>query len=206
MNAFQNAVRKNIPVLNIFGQRENIPSVYAYHKRAVYDCMKMLAQNGHRKIAYIGPDFRIENDDFSFIYLKWAREGMLQAVQDYGLDFCIERDCVFAPDYKFDYEKIKKLLQQGDYTAVFGWTVPAGIAFYSICRELGYIIGKDISFIGLEGEQAMQGFHPPPTYYEFDYNAMLDAATQFVQNKGKNFPIFTETGFTLNQGSSICKI
>ncbi len=206
IGAFQNAVNKNIPVLNIFGCRDNIPGIFSPHKTAVYNCMKTLVEHGHRKIAYVGLDFRINTSDLSTLHFSSAREGMKNAVRDFGLDFDIERDCVFSQEYEFDKQAIKNLLANGDYTAVFGWTVFAEIAFYTACRELGITIGKDISFIGFEGNNTLQGFNPPPTYYEFDYNAMLDAVTRFVQNKGKNFPIFTETGFTLNHGSSICKI
>ena len=206
MNAFQNAIRKNIPVLNIFGQRENIPSIFSPHKNAVYNCIRTLVEQGHRKIAYVGLDFMMESSDLSTLHFSSAREGILQAVKDFELDFDIERDCVFSEGYVFDNSKIKTKLQNGDYTAVFCWTVYAEIAVYTVARELGITIGKDIAFIGFEGNNTLQGFNPPPTYYEFDYNAMLDAATQFVQNKGKNFPIFTETGFTLNQGNSICRI
>ena len=206
MGAFQNAISKNIPVLNIFGRRDNIPSIISPHKKAVYNCIKTLVEQGHRKIAYVGLDFRINTSDLSTLHFSSALEGMQEAIRDFELDFDIGKDCVFSDGYDFDNSAIKKLLQKNEYTAVFGWTVFAEIAFYTACRELGVAIGKDISFIGFEGNNTLKGFNPPPMYYEFDYNAMLDAVTRFVQNKGKNFPIFTETGFTLMQGESICKI
>lgn len=206
IGAVYNAMKKNIPVLNIFGRRDEIPSILSPHKNAVYDCMKTLVEHGHRKIAYIGLDLSINTPDLSTLHYSSALEGMKNAVKDFDLDFDINRDCVFSQEYNFDSQAIKKLLTNGEYTAVFGWTVFAEIAFYTACRELGITIGKDISFIGFEGNNTLHGFNPPPTYYEFDYNAMLDAVTRFVQNKGKNFPLFTETGFTLMPGESICKI
>ena len=206
LGAVQNAIKKNIPVLNIFGRRENIPSVFSPHKHAVYNSMKMLVENGHRKIAYVGLDFRINNPDLSTLHFANARDGMLRAIKDFKLDFDFERDCVFSSGYEFDKEKIKTQLQSGEYTAIFGWTVFAEIAVYAVARELGIIIGRDLSFIGFEGNHTLQGFNPPPTYYEFDYNAILEAVMQFVQCKGEKFPIFTETGFTLNQGDSIFRV
>lgn len=206
MGAVCNAMKKNIPVLNIFGRRDEVPSILSPHKNAVYDCIKTLVEYGHRKIAYIGLDLRINTSDLSTLHFSSAFEGMKNAVNDFDLDFDINCDCVFSQEYNFDNQAIKKLLASGEYTAVLGWTVFAEIAFYTACRELGITIGKDISFIGFEGNNTLQGFNPPPVYYEFDYNAMLDAVTRFVQNKGKNFPMFTETGFTLMHGESICKI
>lgn len=206
MPSLLHAVSKNIPVLNIFGYRENFPSIYSPHSRAVYDCMQKLIECGHRKIAYIGLDFRLENPDFSLIHLSWAYEGMKKVIADYGLDFDFNRDCIFSTDYKFDNSAIRKLLTEGDYTAVFGWTVFAQIAFYSTCREMGITIGKDISFIGFEGDLALQGFNPPPVYYDFNYEEILNRTETFIKNKGKNFPMINETGFKLYDGSSICKI
>ncbi|MBR2509439.1 MAG: LacI family DNA-binding transcriptional regulator [Lentisphaeria bacterium] len=206
MPALENAIAKNIPVLNIFGYRENVPSVFCSHEKAIYNCMKTLALNGHHKIAYIGPDFRMNESDSRVVHLRWAKSGINRAVIDFNLDFDTERDCIFSSVYEFEHEKIKKLLISGEYTAFFGWTIHAEIAFYSVCRELGIVVGRDISFIGFEGEKTLQGFNPPPTYYDFDYDAVLEKVSDFVLAKGKDFPLISEAGFNLYSGSSICKI
>jgi DNA-binding LacI/PurR family transcriptional regulator len=206
MPAIENAQNKNIPVLNIFGHRENVASIFCPHKKAIYDCVKTLVDNGHKKIAYVGLDFRITNLDLSTSHFASAKAGLLQAIDDFNLDFNIERDCVFSQDHNFDNKQVENLMAKGKYTAILGWTIYAEIAVYSAARQLGIIIGQDISFIGFEGNKTLQGFNPPPTYFEFDYELILKNVTDFVLDKGVTFPKFTETGFTLQKGNSICKI
>ena len=77
MPAIENAQNKNIPVLNIFGHRENIASIFSPHKKAIYDCVKTLVDNGHKKIAYVGLDFRITNLDLSTSHFASAKAGLL---------------------------------------------------------------------------------------------------------------------------------
>ena len=130
-----------------------------------YLSAKYLLDNGHRKIAFIGPDVNTS----SVIQQRFL--GYKAALEEYGLSADPE-DIHFAETTIEDGVMIAKKIAASDrgYTAVSAMSDTIAVGLCSELQNLGISIPEDISVIGFDDIKASTFVHPALTTVAQDLN------------------------------------
>ena len=202
--AIRRAVAQGIAVLNVMGFCEDIPSVRATHEKVIYDCMKHLTGAGHRRIAYVGLDLERPQTNLHRYYLKMARMGLRKAAEESNIVLQKNVNMLYC-DVKFNFDagKIRQMLKDYKPTAVIAWPEQAEAILYRICHEMALNIPRDISLIGMGGNDMLSGFNPQPVHYRFDYDAMLEEVKTFIDLPPGEFTGHRTVDFKFYPGKSI---
>jgi len=105
--------------------------------------------------------------------------------------------------FNFDAGKIRQMLKDYKPTAVIAWPEQAEAILYRICHEMALNIPRDISLIGMGGNDMLSGFNPQPVHYRFDYDAMLEEVKTFIELPPGEFTGHRTVDFKFYPGKSI---
>lgn len=190
-------IRHGIPVFGIIGFEHFFPSAHSNHYEASYRGTRMLIENGHRRIGYLGLCMKGNPGRHSPITCVYdAMKGYRDAMAEAGLEVRKKRDMIpFTGGLQSEdvMERngearriITERLRNQTHTAYFIYPVTAQMFFYILCREMNVRIPEDVSLIGLEGDYFAPAMNPPPTHFLHNYEEFADLAMEFIRS-GKKF-------------------
>ena len=134
---------------NSFGSldKKSYSSVFIDDYAEAYKAVKLLIENGHRKIAILLG----ATDDHSISELRY--KGYCDALSDAGIEFdesLIERTQGYS--MKKAYDSTKRLYaRRDDFTALFAISDSMGIAAIKALHNLGVRVPDDCSVIAIDG-------------------------------------------------------
>jgi len=122
-----------------------MPSVDIDHQAAAYDSVKLLIDNGHRKIGMISGTLQDPANGFA------RYQGYKQALEEAGIPF--SENLVRIGNYKYEsgYEVMKYFLELADRpTAIFAATDEMAIGAIHAIQDYGLRVPEDISVISVD--------------------------------------------------------
>ncbi|GEO69266.1 LacI family DNA-binding transcriptional regulator [Levilactobacillus acidifarinae] len=149
------------------------------HFRGGYVATSHLIDLGHRKIACITGDLRLEG-------AQTRLAGYKQALLDHHLNF--DSQLVFESDYTYENTmKIVKQMNLNKFTGVFAFNDLMALAFINYAKAQNYTVPIDFSVIGYDDIFLTQIMHPQLTTMQQPILKMgSDAASIIIKN-----PIFS---------------
>ncbi len=190
-------ISHDIPVFGIIGFEHFFPSAHSNHYDASYRGTRMLIENGHRRIGYLGLCMQGNPGRHSPSTCVYdAMKGYRDAMAEAGLEVREKRDmipfigCLQNDDVMERNTEAKRIMEERlrdrTHTAYFIYPVTAQMFFYILCRKMKVRIPEDVSLVGLEGDYFATALNPPPTHYLHNYKEYADLAVDFIRS-GKNF-------------------
>ncbi len=179
-----------IPVFGIIGFEHFFPSAHSNHYEASYRGTRMLIENGHRRVGYLGLYMRGNPGRHSPSTCVYnAMKGYRDAMAEACLEVREKRDMIPFTDCLQNIEAkriMEERLRDRTHTAYFVYPVTAQMFFYILCREMKVRIPEDVSLVGLEGDYFAPAMNPPPTHFLHNYEEFAELAIDFIHS-GKNF-------------------
>lgn len=126
-------------------EHNSMPSVDIDHQAAAYDSVKLLIDNGHRKIGMISGTLQDPANGFA------RYQGYKQALEEAGIPF--SENLVRIGNYKYEsgYEVMKYFLELADRpTAIFAATDEMAIGAIHAIQDYGLRVPEDISVISVD--------------------------------------------------------
>ena len=182
-----------VPVVLLNRDFEDICCVSYDNEDGAYKMVKYLLEQGHRKIAGVFGDFRIQR-------YRTRYDGCKRAMEEYGI-----------PDYKkyfiYDvtttdeaYLRTMDMLERKDKpTAFFASLDIVAIGIYSAVYKSGLSIPRDISVVGYDNIDISNYLTPPLTTYNASTGKMAQEAVRCMfklmeSNKPSNYEHVVLTG------------
>jgi len=126
-------------------EHNTMPSVDIDHQAAAYDSVKLLIDNGHRKIGMISGTLQDPANGFA------RYQGYKQALEEAGIP--VSENLVRIGNYKYEsgYEVMKYFLELADRpTAIFAATDEMAIGAIHAIQDYGLKVPEDISVISVD--------------------------------------------------------
>lgn len=154
LQAFQTA---NVPIVlcGTTDEKGQMPAVDIDHERAAYDAVKLLIQQGHRKIGMISGTLQDPNNGFA------RYQGYKKALEDAGIPF--SEDLVRIGNYRYEsgVEAMKYFLQLSERpTAIFAATDEMAIGAIHAIQDEGMTVPGDISVISVDNSRMASMVRP----------------------------------------------
>lgn len=148
-----------------------IPSVNVDQFLGAQMAVKHLLSLGHQKIAHIaGPDNWYESKR----RLDGWKSALLQAGFKNG--FAVKGDW----SARSGYRSVDKILQEGDFTAIFAANDSMALGALKRLRELGKRVPEDISIIGFDDISESEYFTPSLTTVRQDFEKVGEIALELL--------------------------
>ncbi|MCD7032733.1 catabolite control protein A [Metabacillus sp. GX 13764] len=162
---------------------EETASVSINYEMATYDAVTMLAEKGHRRIAYVSGPLEEPINKFK------KMEGYRRALKEAGIEY--DESYVFEGDYTYDsgiegFEKLEQLSEKP--TAIFVGTDEMALGVIHAAQDKGYHIPQDFEVIGFDNTRLATMVRPllttvvQPTY---DIGAVAMRLLTKLMNKDK---------------------
>lgn len=179
----------HIPFVLVNGRAEGIDAdtVLADNEKAIYDCVTLLLEAGHRKIGMIMAPKNSYN-------VHERKAGFRKAYNDVGLTADEELLYDFGDDKHWPIEvKNKTLRFIQDHPEVTALVLPGyrlTIAGIHAIHQLGREIGKDIAVIGYDCDVINAALNPSITYIRLPADEIavkaIEALIDAIKSKGKS--------------------
>lgn len=210
-------IRHGIPVFGLIGFEHFFPSAHSNHYDASYRGTRMLIENGHRRIGYLGLHMKGNPGRHSpSTCIYDAMKGYLDAMAEAGLEVREERDmipftnCLQNCDVMEKNAEAERILTERlrdrTHTAYFIYPVTAQMFFYILCRKMNLRIPEDVSLVGLEGDYFAPALNPPPAHFRHNYEEFADLAMNFIRSGKKYANRQHAVNYVFIPGESIRKI
>lgn len=176
------------PVVRLNCRSKNSENIYAVNADGITSmrkALKLLWENGHRKIGYLsGTNERDETTKPSLRY-----EGFIRAMKSYGV-MNPEDYCVFNETYRHDLvpENIKKLLAKKVTALIVTQEAFALKAYYHL-QQMGITIPEELSLITWELEDTSEFLNPPATTFSADFAKQCSCAIDMLEKLIRGIPV-----------------
>lgn len=141
-----------------YTEDERFPSIIIDDEKGGYDVINHIVQMGHKKIGVIGgmPDN---------IHTKSRLKGCQKAMYENGIAY--NPDWTLFGDWErpSGYECAKRLMKDGP-TVIWCMNDKMAAGAYDYAREIGAVVGKDISIVGYDNMDIASYLYPPLTTNE----------------------------------------
>lgn len=151
-NFIQDFHRIDIPCVLVTGDAsvlhfDNLSSVFTDDRAAARKAVDLLISLGHSRIAIIGGNRAISDTS------RLRYEGCLEAFQEHGMAFDLERDYQGVRfSYQDGYRATQTLLSKGcNFSAIFAVADVMAIGAIRALRDAGLRVPEDVSVIGIDG-------------------------------------------------------
>lgn len=200
-----NRVANDIPII-INGKLDGADcyQVNIDHCQGVELAMEYLVALGHQKIAFIGGCTHVKSSIDK-------RQKFLQMIKRYMLE-CPDEFIVLNGDYdqRGGYESMKRILQSGQVpTAVVAINDLTALGIMSAIIEAGLSIPRDISVIGADNSQVVEGISPRLTSIDYDYNLVgekiIETAINAIEKKEQPRVYETKVNLVIRESTGKCK-
>lgn len=174
-----NIIQDRLNVVTIFSKSKDYDYIAITEWQGSFDLVEYLISLGHRKIAYVGYNKKLQT----------AMERM-QGYKD-----ALEKNAIaIREDYLIPYEDIapgyigtKTLLQLNDPpTAILLSNDYYAINSYSAVLESNKIVGKDISIVGFDDIPLSRLINPTLTTIKYDTKTMAELAAEIMIKRINN--------------------
>jgi len=149
--------RLDIPAIAIGGPSENLPALAIDDLALGRLATDHLVALGHRRIAHLGGDPAF---DLDFHIPTRRRQGYEQSLEAAGLP--VEPALYAQADFTVEsgYHAAKQLLGRPDarMTALFAASDEMAIGAILAARDLGYLVPRDLSVVGIDGHSLSEFF------------------------------------------------
>ncbi|MCF8358203.1 MAG: LacI family transcriptional regulator [Prolixibacteraceae bacterium] len=158
-NHFNDIIKQKIPLLFIdrYFPDMDVPFLSSDNFRGAYDAIKLFIRNGHKKIAIIKGDNRIEP-------VKERLRGYINALKESGINVC-EKFIAgngFSPEN--GYHTTLELLELPEKpTAILAMSNLIGLGVLQALNEKNMSIPSDMSFIVFDDQPYVSYLNPPVT-------------------------------------------
>ena len=144
-----------VPIVVVAQKVEGYPSVFHDDYNAAKECTKLLINEGHKNIGFIG----VYEEDISVGYYR--KKGYVDVLSEEGIELNNENLKIgnFSP--QSGYELAKSLMERKDKpTAIFAVTDNIALGAIDYLNENNYKIPEDIAIIGM-GDSRFSSFITP---------------------------------------------
>ncbi len=180
---------------------ENLASVTVDDKKAAFDAIMHLIDNGHRNIGVVGGDLKL-SDISSKRY-----EGVKLAHKERNLNFDINSQYVVCRySLESGYEGCKKLIANNkNITAVFAMSDVMGIGAMRAIHDMGLKVPEDISVIAFDGLDIGKYTFPRLTSIKQHKKDMAKKCVELLVAKieGLNSPTMAISTHAIREGESV---
>ncbi|MBR6336830.1 MAG: LacI family DNA-binding transcriptional regulator [Ruminococcus sp.] len=197
-------INGDIPVVTIDHTFEMRSSVLSNNEQGIEELVDYTYSMGHKKIAYI-------QGNRSAVAEKRLK-GFLQSMSSKGLE--IKSDWIITAEYhnpELTYKYTRQLLEGSDRpTCIFMPDDYSAIGGYNAIKDMGLIIGKDVSVVGYDGIAYATLVSPKLTTYAQDTEKIGVAAARklvaLIEEPQTTFHEVITIGGSLVKGESVGKI
>ena len=197
-------INGDIPVVTIDHTFEMRSSVLSNNEQGIEELVDYAYSMGHKKIAYI-------QGNRSAVAEKRLK-GFLQSMSSKGLE--IKSDWIITAEYhnpELTYKYTRQLLEGSDRpTCIFMPDDYSAIGGYNAIKDMGLIIGKDVSVVGYDGIAYATLVSPKLTTYAQDTEKIGVAAARklvaLIEEPQTTFHEVITIGGSLVKGESVGKI
>lgn len=164
-------------VVDAHGAAEEVTTVNADYALSAYTAVKFLLNHGHRDIAFISSSFIPE------FYMQ-VFDGYRRALEENQISIPSYWIQTNASDEQSSFRSMEKILG-GEHcpTAVFCATDLLAIGAMKCCKDKGYILPRDISFIAIDDIFLSRYIEPNLTTVKIDTSLMGSLAMELVMKK-----------------------
>ncbi|MCQ2387574.1 MAG: LacI family transcriptional regulator [Clostridia bacterium] len=169
---------KEIPIVSIGKSKNNeIDCVYSRSKEAFYDAIKLLKDNGHTKIAYLGEQLT-----------KSYEKNFIEALRYYALP--VHPEFIITDKERFEtagYNAMNKILEQKDMpTAIITAYDYIALGAIQAIRAKGLNVPDDFSIIGSDNISFASHYNISLTTIDKNNNECCDKAVELIIKKLSN--------------------
>ncbi len=174
-------VRDNTVLVGISTSHDDIDQVECREQKGVYNAIKHLIEEGHRRIAFVGYKLR-ENK-----VLNMRLSGYVEALTENGIEIdeelIVESDALHMPDIN-DIKKLFDLKEPP--TAIHCMNEYVVMGVYSTLTQQGYSIPEDISLSAQDGLHITSVVYPHLTTIVTPIDSMAKAAANLLMDRITN--------------------
>ena len=191
---------------NSFGSlpADSYSSVSIDDRKEACNIVRMLTQQGHRKIAVILDSLQ----DHSISQLRY--QGYCQALEENGIPLdpdLVEETVTF--DMQAGYNAIEKLLaRRDDFTAAFVISDAMAVAAMKALHDHGKRIPEDCSVVAIDGIDMSAYTIPTLTTLVQPQKELgkrsVEILVDMIEGRGKNRHLLVDT--TIRTGGSVCSV
>lgn len=197
-------MKNSTAVVTVEGDIDFVDRVSVENKKAMYEAVKALIDNGHKKIAFIGYSF-------DHVSLNERLEGYKCALKDYGIPVCMEYIMDESNCSMPGYHAMQKLLDMsGVPTAVQCINEYCARSVYMALIERGIGIPDQISVSAFDGQESTKILVPRLTTMVLPIQEMAkEAVKMLIHNINNGNPEISRTVTfpgKLRSGNSVRKV
>jgi LacI family transcriptional regulator len=183
-------INNNVVYTYAYADSRDNRSIIIDDESGAKDMMDYIISKGHKNIGIIAGTA----DNFHTI----ARiKGCQQALFNAGMLFNPDHLLYGEWDMQSGYDQAKKLLKNGEITALWCMNDRMASGAYGAARELGLEIGKDISIAGFDNHELSRSLYPQLTTFELPLytigycaaQALVEELTNEEEEKKDNQPM-----------------
>ena len=165
-------INGELPIVTIDHTFDNKTAILSDNRQGIRDLFDYVYSMGHRKIGYVQGEKSCVTDNRII--------GFFKALSDYNIQ--VEDDYILVGEY-MNPELAEKLTLQflslpNPPTCIFLPDDFAAIGAYNAAKKLNLTVGKDISFVGYDGQRISQFLSPALTTYKQDSDEIGSSATK----------------------------
>ena len=170
-------ITPNVIFVDMKTSRIHCNTIVLDFQQAVIDVLDYLTQLGHKKIAYLGGQEKLQKDK---IYFEERKEAFVRYCQQHQLEYKpYLREDEFSAES--GYQMVLDLIEKDALpTAIFAASDPLAIGAIRALYEKGYQVPEDVSVVGFDDINVASFSNPPLTTVHAPAEFMGEYAAHYV--------------------------
>lgn len=172
--------RQYMSIVSIEGDVDHVDRIDTTDEQATYEIIEHLISNGHKKIGFIGYDYKVS-------ILTNRLNGYRRALQNHNID--INPDYILEGEHCYEscYQMTVSLLKQPDRpTAIHCFNEFTAYAAYDAIRDLGLSVPEDVSVTGFDNVFISRIIYPQLTTVDTQNEMMAKLAMNMLFDRIEN--------------------